>query len=165
MTVRIVVISDTHCDRWEQVHPAIRNVVSEADIAVHCGDFTGADVVDGMRCSARKAIMVHGNMDPMQVRGSIPDFEYLDIEGKRIGVTHPAGGGPLSEFGALLAGFAGPVDAVLFGHIHETVNEMRDGVLFLNPGRGFSSAGMPATMAILTLGEGHMAAEIRVVPE
>ena len=165
MTTRIVVVSDTHCRDWDEVHPKIRSAVSAADIAVHCGDFTRTGVVEGLRRSARKAVVVHGNSDPVEIRRAIPYVELLEVDGKRIGVTHPAWGGPPFELAQLLPDFPEPVDAVLFGHLHETVNEVRDGVLFLNPGQGYSSFRVPATIATLTIQDGDMKAEIQVVEE
>ena len=156
-------VSDTHCRRWEEVHADIRNAVSEADIAVHCGDFIHMDVVDGMRRHSKEAVVVHGNSDPPVVRNAVPYVEVMEVEGKRIGVIHPAWGGPEFELEELLPDFTDPVDAILFGHLHEPVNQMRDGVLFLNPGQGYASFMVPATIALLTVRDGHFTAEIRVV--
>ena len=46
MATRIVVVSDTHCREWDEVHPDIRKEVAEADIAVlhrQKGDFQFRD--------------------------------------------------------------------------------------------------------------------------
>ena len=64
MPTRIVVVSDTHCRDWEEVHPEIRRLVAGADVAVHCGDYTGMAVVEGMRSSARQAVVVHLRISP-----------------------------------------------------------------------------------------------------
>ena len=163
MATRIVAVSDTHCSDWEEVHPDIRAAVAEADIAVHCGDFTRMAVVEGLRHSAKTAVVVHGNSDPVEIRGAIPQIEVLEVEHKRIGVTHPAWGGPPFELGDLLDEFPGSLDAVVFGHLHETVNQLHNGLLFLNPGQGYSSFAVPATIAVLTIHNGEMSAEIRVI--
>ena len=165
LAVRIAVISDTHVWRWDEVHPDIRKAVSEADIAVHCGDIVRQDVVDGMRAEARRAVIVHGNSDPPDLRASIPYTETIDVEGRKLGVTHPAWGGPEFPLEELLKDFPEPVDAILFGHLHETVNEVRDDVLFLNPGQAYKSFMVPATMALLTVEDGLMQPQIVVVEE
>ena len=165
MAIRIAVISDTHFSRWDEVHPDIRKAVREADIAVHCGDIVRQDVVDGMRAEAKRAVIVHGNSDPPDLRDSLPYTEVLEIEGFRIGVTHPAWGGPEFPLEELLPDFPEPVDAILFGHFHETISETRDGVLFLNPGQAYKSFMVPATMAYLTVSEDGMEPEIVVVEE
>ena len=89
MAVRIAVISDTHVWRWDEVHPDIRKSVREADIAVHCGDIVRQNVVDGMRAEARRAVIVHGNSDPPELRASLPYTETIDVEGRKLGITHP----------------------------------------------------------------------------
>ena len=165
MTTTILVVSDTHCRDWDEVHPDIRKVVAEADIAVHCGDFTRMGVVDGMRRDARRAVVVHGNSDPVEIRRAIPYVEVLEVEGKRIGVTHPAWGGPPFEPQELFPDFPDPVDAILFGHLHETVNQVQDGVLFVNPGQGYASFRVPATIALLTIDHGVMSAAIEVIEQ
>ena len=165
VTVKIAVVSDTHCHTWEEVHPDIRRAVSEADVAVHCGDFTHMDVVEGVRRSAKRAVIVHGNSDPVEVREALPYVELLEVEGRRIGVTHPAWGGPPFDPKELLGDFPDGVDAVLFGHLHETVSETQNGVLFLSPGQGYVSFMVPATMAMLTIENGVMSTEIRVVAD
>ena len=165
MTVKIAIISDTHFNRWDEVHPKIREAVSEADIAVHCGDIVRQDVVDGMRREARRAVIVHGNSDPPDLRESLPYTEVIEVEGVRLGVTHPAWGGPEFPLEELLPDFSEPVDAILFGHLHETINETRDGILFLNPGQAYKSFMVPATIAMLTVSNGKMSAEIVVIEE
>ena len=149
--------------RWDEVHPDIRKAVRDADIAVHCGDIVRQDVVDGMRAEAKRAIIVHGNSDPPDLREELPYTEVIEVEGVRIGVTHPAWGGPEFPLEDLLPDFPEPVDAILFGHFHETINETRGGTLFLNPGQAYKSFMVPATIATLTVDGGRMTAEIVVV--
>ncbi len=165
MTTRIAIIADTHFSRWDEVHPLIKEAVREADIAVHCGDIVRQDVVDGMRAEAKRVVIVHGNSDPPELRQSLPYTEVIEVEGVRLGVTHPAWGGPEFPLEELLPDFPEPVDAILFGHLHETINETRNGVLFLNPGQAYKSFMVPATMATLTVSEGEMLAEIIVIEE
>ena len=165
MTATIAIISDTHFSRWDEVHPRIKKAVREADIAVHCGDIVRQDVVDGMRSEAKKAVIVHGNSDPPDLRQSLPYTEVIEVEGVRLGVAHPAWGGPEFPLEELLPDFPEPVDAILFGHLHETINETRNGVLFLNPGQAYKSFMVPATMAMLTVSQGSMSAEIVIVEE
>ncbi len=160
MTI-IAVVSDTHCLNWSEVHPDIKAVLADADIAVHCGDFSRMNIVDGVRECSKRAVVVHGNSDPIEIRRAIPYIDVIQIEGLRIGVTHPAWGGPEFEPEELLPDFSEPVDAILFGHLHETLNESRNGVHYINPGQGYSSFMVPATMAIVTIEDGVITAEIR----
>ncbi|MDO8491414.1 MAG: metallophosphoesterase family protein, partial [Dehalococcoidia bacterium] len=84
---------------------------------------------------------------------------------KKIGIAHPHWGGP--PFGieeALLAEFKG-VDAIVFGHTHEADKRMMNGVLVLNPGQAYASWGVQATVGLLTIGEGKLEGEIRVIKQ
>ncbi len=163
---RIVVVGDTHIRRWEQAHPELRRHVESADIAVHCGDWVHMDVVQGFREACRRAVVVHGNSDPVDLRQALPYREVIEVDGVRIGVIHPAWGGPEFEPEALLPDFApekvGAVDVIMYGHLHEPVNELRDGVRFLNPGQGYPSFLVPGTLAVLTVEGGVAEAEIVV---
>ena len=165
MATEIAVVSDTHCHEWAEVHPEIIDAVASADIAVHCGDIVRADVVDGFRSSAKRAIVVHGNSDPPELRNAIPAVEVIEVEGCRIGVTHPAWGGPEFPLQDLLPDFEGmdPVDTILFGHIHETVDEVVEGVRYINPGQGYESFMVSGTYAILRVEGGHIEVEFRTV--
>ena len=120
-------------------------------------------VVEGVRRGARRAVLVHGNSDPVEVRRALPYVHTFKAGGKLIGVTHPAWGGPPFEPQELLADFPNPPDVVLFGHLHEPVNEVLDGVLFVNPGQGYASFMVPATMAVLTIESGAVSVDMRVV--
>ena len=163
MAVEIVAIGDTHCREWDEVHPDIRAAVRDADIALHCGDFTYMGVVDGMRRDAKRAVVVHGNSDQVDVRGALPYVEVLEVEGARIGVTHPSWGGPEFPLEELLPDFPEPVDAIVFGHFHVPINEARDGVLYVNPGQGYASFMVPCTIARLSVQNGEITARIETV--
>ena len=163
MAVDIVAIGDTHCREWSEVHPGIREAVERADVALHCGDFTYMGVVDGLRRCSKRAVVVHGNSDPVDVRRELPPIEVFGVEGLRIGATHPAWGGPPFQLDELLEDFESPVDVVLFGHLHEVCDELRDDVLFVSPGQGYRSFMVPATIAVVTVEAGVATADIRVI--
>ena len=163
MPTRIVIISDTHFHRWDEVHPDIREAVADADIAIHCGDIVRRDVADGFTRTAKRAVIVHGNSDPPDLRESLPYVEVVEVDGLRLGVTHPAWGGPEFPLEDLLPDFPDGVDAIIFGHLHETIIETRDGTLFLNPGQAYKSFMTPATIARLTIENGRMFPEIVVI--
>ena len=94
MTVKIAIISDTHFNRWDEVHPKIREAVREADIAVHCGDIVRQDVVDGMRNEAKRAVIVHGNSDPARPQAVTPVHRSHRGRGSQAGRNPPGMGRP-----------------------------------------------------------------------
>jgi putative phosphoesterase len=161
MTVtRILLVGDTHAFTWDEVPARIREATAEADIAVHAGDIVRWDVVEGFRAAARRAIVVHGNSDPVELRQGLPYREVFEVDGLRIGVTHPSWAGPEFEPDVLRGDFPEGVDVILYGHLHITVNEVRDGVLYLNGGQGYASFLVPGTIAWLTIEDGRPRGEI-----
>lgn len=160
---RILVMGDTHCQTWEEVHPRIREMVPDMDIVVHCGDLTKIAVAEGLRKAARRAVVVHGNSDPPDITVALPKQELLEVEGKRIAVIHPYWGGPPFDPALILDNFEGPIDIVLFGHTHDTLNEERDGVLYLNPGQSYRSFLTDATVALLTIEGDNVTSDIHLI--
>jgi hypothetical protein len=161
--LKIVVISDTHRSRWEDIPLEMKKAVAEADWAIHCGDYTGKGVMEGMRRHARRFIGVCGNTDVGEIHHSLPAKQVLEVEGKKIGITHPVWGGPPFHPEELLAEFDHRLDALLFGHLHETWNRVWRGVLLFSPGQGYPAFGTPATMGILTIDRGEIKGEIKLV--
>ncbi len=150
---RILVVGDTHIWSWDQAHPRLRELVREADIAVHCGDWVKLEVVEGFRAEARRAIVVHGNSDPRELRDAIPYRELFEVDGVRIGVTHPSWGREEPSLAALLPDFPeaarGEIDIVCYGHIHVPLSQVEGGIHFVNGGQGYPSFRVPGTVAVI----------------
>jgi uncharacterized protein len=157
---RILVVGDTHVYSWDDVHPGIRAAVAEADIAVHCGDVIRFDVSDGFIAAAKRAIVVHGNSDPVELRQGLPYRRTFEVDGVRIGVTHPSWAGPEFEPQVLRGDFPEGVDVILYGHLHYPINTIIDGVLYLNGGQGYPSFLVPCNVAWLTIEDGMPRGEI-----
>ena len=119
-------------------------------------------LVAGFRRAARRAVVVHGNSDPPELRGALPARALLAVDGVRIGVLHPAWGREEFAPEALLPDFAGdtPPDVICFGHLHQPVNERRGSVLYLSGGQPYPSFHVAATIAWLTIEDGVPRAEI-----
>jgi putative phosphoesterase len=126
---RVVAISDTHIPRvGEDLPPVLMEALRGADLIIHAGDLVDLSVLDRLRGLGPVAA-VAGNMDYPSVRSVLPETRVVEVEGKRIGITH--GGGP--PIGIVLSRFRG-VDAVVYGHTHSAHLEERKGVLLVNPG-------------------------------
>lgn len=160
MATRIVVTGDTHIRRWDEAHEALRAAVAEADIAIHCGDWVHLDTVAGFRAAARRAVVVHGNSDPFELRAALPAYELLEVDGVRIGITHPAWGGPEFPPEELFKDFPeaewGHLDAICYGHIHEPLDAVIRGMHFVNPGQGYPSFMVPGTYAVMEIDAGRI---------
>lgn len=162
-TTRVLVASDTHVHAWEDVHPRVREAAAEADVALLLGDLVRLDVAEGFRAAARRSVVVHGNSDPVDVRQALPYKEIIEVDGVRIGCIHPAWAGPEFDPPVLLSDFPEGVDVIAYGHLHETVNERHDGVLFINGGQAYPSFLVPATVAWLIIEDGVPRGEIEEV--
>ena len=159
----ILVMGDTHCRTWEEVHPNIRKLVPEADIVVHCGDLTNIAIAEGLKKEAQQAIVVHGNSDSPDITAALPKQEVLKIQGKTIAITHPYWGGPPFDPAIILNDFDEQIDIVLSGHTHDPMNEERDGVLYINPGQAYRSFLTDATVAFLDIDDGKVSSQIHVI--
>jgi hypothetical protein len=143
----------------------ILQAVREAECVVHCGDYVSVAVVDELRRLSRHFVGVYGNADPGDVRKQLTSRATFEFEGMKITVVHPHWGGHpdglVEELAAQFSGF----DAVLFGHTHETCNLKLNGTLFLNPGQGYHSFMVPASLGILSVMDGKLEAEISVLSD
>lgn len=142
--MKIGVVSDTHATSFADVPDRILIALAEVDLIIHAGDFIARDVLDGLkRLGEIKAVW--GNMDSDELKRILPEKELLLIEGKRIGVTHGSG----SPYGIedRVSRMFEDVDVIVYGHSHQSKNEIKKGILFFNPGQARNSFG------ILTVGE------------
>lgn len=134
------VISDTH----GLLRPQALAELEGADLIVHAGDVGPPDILARLRMIA-PTIAVRGNVDTSPWGRTLAEVEVVDAAGHSLYVLHDIGALDLDP---KAAGFA----AVIYGHSHRPDAQMRDGVLYLNPG----SAGprrftLPISLARLTV--------------
>jgi len=148
---RIVAISDTHAKSLSVLPKALLTEISDADIVVHCGDYTSIALLKELRDLARRFIGVYGNVDTIDIRQEVSKKTAFDIDGKKIGVIHPYwGGAPFGIEEAIAKEFHN-VDLILFGHTHDAWTDTINGVTFLNPGQAYSAFMEKATAGIITV--------------
>ena len=142
MIVKIVVISDSHTDSIDNLPRQVLDEISGADMIIHAGDFTGKRLVDELRKIGHFR-GVYGNIDGPDVRKELPAIDIVQVGDLRIGVNHPAeGGSPHTLEQRLRPKFPG-VQAIIHGHSHQTKNDLREGILWFNPGS--ATGKFPAT--------------------
>jgi hypothetical protein len=145
----IGVISDTHgLLRAEAVE-----ALSGSDYIIHAGDVGDPRILDRLRRIAPLTV-VAGNIDREAWARELPKNDVLSAHGLQIYVLHDIGDLDLKPEAA---GFS----ALIYGHSHVPKQEMRNGVLYLNPG----SAGprrfrLPVTVARLQVRDGKLRAQI-----
>jgi putative phosphoesterase len=147
--MRVGVISDTHGLLRPEAIEALRG----AELIVHAGDVGKADLLESLRAIA-PTIAVRGNIDTAAWASTLPSTEVIEVGDLHLYVLHDLS---TLDLDPKAAGFA----AVIFGHSHRPGAELRDGVLFLNPGsagpRRFS---LPITLARLEVARHRVSHEI-----
>jgi putative phosphoesterase len=143
------VISDTH----GLLRPEAITALQGSDLIIHAGDVGNPDVVN-LLTGIAPTHAVRGNVDKGDWAASLPMTERVDVGERLFYVLHQISELDLKPADA---GFA----AVVFGHSHQPMIEMREGVLFLNPG----SAGprrfkLPVTVARVGISGARMRPEI-----
>lgn len=119
---RVGVISDTHGLLRDEAIEALRG----SDIILHAGDIGAPDVL--RRLSDIAPIRaVRGNNDRAQWARSIPLTDVVEVGEHHLYLLHDIAD---LDVDPAAAGFA----AVITGHSHKPRAEVRDGVLYLNPG-------------------------------
>ena len=137
-TINVGVISDTHGLIRAEAIEALR----ASELFIHAGDVGAPEVLEHLRAIA-PTIAVRGNVDKDRWAQSLPLNEVIKVGEVQIYMLHDV---TELDFDPKAA----EVSAVISGHSHRATAELRDGVLFLNPG----SAGprrftLPVTVARL----------------
>jgi uncharacterized protein len=147
--IRVGVISDTHGLLRSEVLKALQG----AEHILHAGDVGDAAILDALRAVA-PVTAIRGNIDEGGPCSYLPPTELAELSGKNIYMLHDVKKLDLNPEAA-------GISAIIFGHSHKPVVELRRGVLFLNPG----SAGprrfeLPVTLAWLLIEDGNLSAQI-----
>jgi len=120
--VVIGVISDTHGLLRPEAVAALRG----ADQIIHAGDIGGPEVLSSL-AEIAPVTAVRGNNDKGAWAGLIPSTALLEAQGVSIYILHDVNELDLDPAAA------GP-GVVIAGHSHQPSEDVRDGVLFFNPG-------------------------------
>ena len=143
--MKLGVISDTHAMSLEDIPAPVLAALEQVDIIVHAGDFTNKDVLEGLR-NLGEVKAVCGNMDSAELKRILPSQTTFEVKGKRIGLTHGAGGG-FGDIARKVRHMFEDMDIIIYGHSHEPDNQHLQGSLLFNPGPARKSYGL------LTIGE------------
>ncbi len=133
--MKIGVISDTHIpDRAKDIPKEILESFKGVDMIIHAGDLVEKSVLDKLKSVCQNVKAVAGNMDPGDIKQRLPEKEIISIGSYTIAVMH--GYGPPNSLISLMERVfkdAKP-DIIIFGHSHSPVNQIKDGILYFNPG-------------------------------
>lgn len=145
----IGVIADTH----GLVRSEALDALSGSDHIVHAGNIGDRDVLDALARIA-PVTAVRGNDDQDPWAAALARSEVVQVESARLYVIHD-----LAELD--LDPSAAEIDAVITGNSHEPSIEIRDRVLYLNPGSaGPRHLGLTPSVARLHVRGDDLDAEI-----
>lgn len=154
--MRIIVLSDTHL--YGKMPDEVINVVKNADIVVHAGDFITRQAYDSLKAGCKKLIAVHGNSDSQEIKQLLPATEAFEAEGVTFGVVHSGRFGTDTTNMRYLALEMG-VKVLIFGHLHRPIIEQSD-VLLVCPGSPTHPRMSDPTIVILEVADGKVSGNI-----
>jgi uncharacterized protein len=145
----IGVISDTH----GLLRPEAVAALQGSDYIIHAGDVGDPAILTTLAAIA-PVTAVRGNVDREKGTLDLPETNVLEVGSTAIYVLHDVGRLDLDPRSAKFA-------AVIFGHSHRPSQEMRNGVLFFNPGAaGPRRFTLPVTIGRLRIADSKVTAEI-----
>jgi putative phosphoesterase len=120
--LRVGLISDTH----GLLRPEARAFAGSCDYIIHGGDIGSAAILDELSALA-PLIAVKGNNDRQAWAAHLPETEMIRVGGVFIYILHD-----LSQLD--IEPHAAGVQVIVSGHSHKPLIELRDGILYVNPG-------------------------------
>jgi uncharacterized protein len=145
----IGVISDTH----GLLRPEAVELLRGSEHIIHAGDIGAPEIIPELEKIA-PVTAIRGNVDTEAWARQFAATEVVELGGRYLYVIHDANALDLSP---RAAGFA----AIISGHSHKPKQEIKDGVLYFNPG----SAGprrfkLAISVGRLEIVDGKMSGEI-----
>jgi len=160
--VLIAAISDTHLPRGQRRIPdACLQQLERADLILHAGDISTAEVLEGIEAIGPPVKAVHGNVDSADLRARLPEeLEVRTPDGARIAMVHDAG--PSKRRLERMRIRFPDAHAVVFGHSHIPLHEQApDGFQIFNPGSPTDRRRQPKhTMGIARTANGRVDFEL-----
>ena len=145
----IGVISDTHGLLRSEAINALRG----SEHIIHAGDIGDAAIIPALEKIA-PVTAIRGNIDVEPWTKRFPETEVVELAGMHIYILHDVNALDLNP---KAAGFA----VVISGHSHHPKQELKDGVLYFNPGSaGPKRFKLPTTVGRLEIVDGKLSGKI-----
>ena len=143
------VISDTHGLLRPEAVEALRG----SEHIIHAGDIGAPEIIPALERIA-PVTAIRGNVDREPWTKQFPETEIVELAGVHIYVIHDVNAIDLNP---RAAGFG----AVISGHSHQPKQEVKDGVLYFNPGSaGPKRFRLPITVGRLEISGGKVTGKI-----
>ena len=153
--MKILVFSDSH----RNIEPMITAVREEKpDTVIHLGDVESDAMALRRSFSGLTIFSVPGNCDFLPFG---PRHIIINLGGKTIFATHGHTYAVKRDYAALInAAMISQADILLFGHTHQAVEIMSEGLHIINPG----SIGMQSkTYGVITIENGSVVYENKMI--
>jgi putative phosphoesterase len=151
-TIRIAVISDTH----GLLRPEALSILHNVDAILHAGDVGDFSILEKLR-SIAPVTAIRGNIDQHGDCARLPATELVSLGGKNFYLIHNLDDLDLNPEAA-------GIHAVLYGHTHQPKNEIRNGVLYFNPGSaGPRRFDLPVSLGFITITAGDIDATLKTL--
>ena len=145
----IGVISDTHGLLRPEAIEALRG----SEHIIHAGDIGSPEIIPALEKIAPVSA-IRGNVDRQPWTKKFPETEVVELAGVHIYLIHDLKALDLNPRAAEFA-------AVISGHSHQPKQEIKDGVLYFNPGSaGPRRFGLPVTVGRLEIVAGKIIGRI-----
>src|SRR2546430_535556 len=147
--MRIGIISDTHGLLRSEAVELLRG----SEHIIHAGDIGAPEIIPELRKIA-PVTAIRGNVDTQAWAQSFAETEVVELGGLDIYILHDVNAIDLNP---KAAGFA----AVISGHSHKPKQEIKDGVLYFNPGSaGPRRFNLPISIGRLKIVDGKVSGDI-----
>lgn len=132
---KIGVISDTHIPtRGRVIPPDLYDLFEGVGLILHAGDLVDEQVLDEFKALA-PVEAVAGNMDPVMLQSRLGRLKLIEVGAVKMGLLHGDVSGHKIDYDQILQLFLPEKpQAVVFGHLHQPVEEQHNDTLFFNPG-------------------------------
>ena len=143
------VISDTH----GLLRPEALELLRGSEHIIHAGDIGHAEIIPTLERIA-PVTAIRGNIDQGPWARRFPETQVVELGGLHIYILHDL---KALDLNPKVAGFA----AIISGHSHQPKQEIKDGVLYFNPGSaGQRRFKLPVTLGRLEITNGRVQGKI-----
>jgi uncharacterized protein len=150
----IGVISDTH----GLLRPEAVELLRGSEHIIHAGDIGSPEIVPALEKIA-PVTAIRGNVDRQPWAQRFPPTEVVELAGAQIYVIHDVNALDLNPRAAAFA-------VVISGHSHQPEQEIKEGVLYFNPGsagpRRFS---LPISLGRLYIADGDIEGKLLTIAQ
>lgn len=148
--MKLLLVSDTHVPVYLKSLPSsLIDLAKEVDAVMGLGDYIDLNTVLELRSVAKNFYAVHGNMDDVDVKETLPQVLTVHLGEIDIGLCH-GWGPPYQLRERILKLFEKKPHVIFYGHTHFPDDSQIEGVRFINPG-SFGENGSVAIVEICEL--------------